>query len=220
VEAELDERGPDYLMSRQALTIARAAKGFLSETEGEKLFQLAAEGSRMGPCLEIGSYCGKSAIFLGEGCRTAGKHPLFSIDHHCGSPEQQPGLDYFDRELYDAYTGVFTTLAALHANISRAGLRDWVIPIVGSSTQVARYWSCNSFGLLFVDGGHGVLDVLADYGSWAGRVSAGGYLCLHDVYPDPADGGQAPYQLFEHARSLAQWEHVGLFGSLGVLRRR
>src|ERR1700732_1542987 len=78
---------------RQAL----AAKGFLTEEEGDRLFKLAQRCSRVAPCVEIGAYCGKSTLFLGEGCRY-GRYSLFSIDHHRGSVEQQPGEPYFDPE--------------------------------------------------------------------------------------------------------------------------
>jgi predicted O-methyltransferase YrrM len=199
--------------------LAGAARGFLSEAEGITLFQLAAEASAHAPCLEIGSYCGKSTLFLGAGCRSTGRHPLFAIDHHRGSEEQQPGQAYFDPDLFDAGVGRVDTLPALRANLARAGLEDWVIPVVARSAALARLWPGAALGLVFVDGAHGEADVRQDADGWAGRVRPGGYLCFHDVYPDPKDGGQAPYRVFEELRRAPGWSYAGQVGSLGILRR-
>ncbi len=206
-------------MRAGAKQVALQAKGFLLEQEGDKLFELASEISPHAPCLEIGSYCGKSAIFLGEGCRTAGKHPLFSLDHHGGSEEQQPGQPYFDPDLYDPELQAFTTLQEFMNNLRRCALLDWVVPIAAKSILAGRYWH-TPLSLVFIDGGHSEQDVFQDFHTWAVHLIRGGYLCVHDVFPDPADGGQAPYHMFEHARALRAWEYVGMFHSLGVLRKR
>lgn len=200
--------------------LSSAAKGFLDVEEGRALFRLAHEASRLGPCIEIGSYCGKSALFLGEACRLAGRHPLFTIDHHAGSPEQQPGEKYFDPELYDRTAKRPTTLQLLVQTVATAGLSDWILPIVGNSHVVGRSWARRSAGLVFIDGCHSAEAVVTDCAVWGERVRSGGYLCLHDVYEDPADGGQAPYDAFQHLRTLASWEFCAQVESLGVLRRR
>src|SRR6056297_4057265 len=81
--------------------LIEAVKGFLDKEEGRRLYETALIASRMGPCLEIGSYCGKSALYLGAACRK-NNGILFSIDHHRGSEEQQPGEGYFDPETWDS----------------------------------------------------------------------------------------------------------------------
>lgn len=207
-------------MTPEAKQIALEAKGFLAEAEGMALYELAAEASRSAPCLEIGSYCGKSSIFLAEGCRSAGRHPVFCLDHHRGSAEQQPGQPYFDPELFDLAEGVFTTLQHLIRNIRRAGLDDWAIPIIADSARLSPLWPDASLSLVFIDGGHSEEDVGQDYHGWSGKLIPGGYLCFHDIYPNPADGGQAPYRLFEFAKTTGTWDYIKLVGSLGVLRRR
>ena len=85
-----------------------ATKGFLHEDEGRCLYDIALKASRSGPCLEIGSYCGKSAIYIGTACKM-NKSILFSIDHHRGSEEQQPGEEYFDPDLFDPQNGQVDT---------------------------------------------------------------------------------------------------------------
>jgi predicted O-methyltransferase YrrM len=198
---------------------AMSTKGFLAIEEGLALFELAAEASRSGPCLEVGSYCGKSALFLGEGCRVAGVHPLFTVDHHRGSEEQQPGQEYHDPELYDVERAQFTTLRELTFNLARAGLAEWVIPIVGSSLLVGRYFGGRELGLVFIDGSHSEESVTNDYETWGPRVRRGGFLCFHDLFSDPNAGGQAPYRVFERARASRDWRWHGQTGSLGVLTR-
>jgi hypothetical protein len=185
--------------------VADEAKGFLAVAEGIRLYELAAEASVTAPCLEIGSYCGKSTLYLGEGCRHAGSHPLFTVDHHRGSEEQQPGELYFDPELYDPACGGMNTLPRLVANLRRTGLEDWVIPIVAESARLGRFWSPERLGLMFIDGGHSEADAFGDFHTWARFVIPGGYLCIHDIFLDPMDGGQAPYHLLRYARSTGDW---------------
>jgi MMP 1-O-methyltransferase len=207
-------------MRPEVKRIALEAKGFLAEEEGMKLFDLASEAAGIAPCLEIGSYCGKSSLFLAEGCRLSERHPLFSVDHHLGSAEQQPGEQYFDPDLYDAQEYVFTTLQAFLKNIRLAGLSEWAIPIVSDSARLSNSWPDAKLGLVFIDGGHSEEDVSQDFHGWSPKIISGGYLCFHDIYPDPADGGQAPYHMFEYARRTGDWDFVTQVGSLGVLRRR
>jgi predicted O-methyltransferase YrrM len=200
--------------------LASTSKGFLAEAEGLSLYRLAVEISGHGPCLEIGSYCGKSALYLGEGCRARGRYPLFTVDHHAGSEEQQPGELYFDPALYDAASGETTTLTALVRNIRRAGLQDWIIPIVAASARLGRYWPPGTLSLVFIDGGHSEADAIGDYEAWSPRVKPGGYLCIHDIHPTSETGGQAPYHALERARASGRWEYLGTVETLGILKRR
>lgn len=206
-------------MREEVRSIALGAKGFLEEAEGLRLYELASTASTEAPCLEIGSYCGRSALFLGEGCRAAGRNPLFTVDHHRGSAEQQPGEAYFDPDLYDAREGAPTTLPELLRTVRAAGLEDWVLPVVASSTVLGRVWPERSLGLVFIDGGHGEEDVFGDYRAWGRCVRPGGFLCVHDVFPDSADGGQGPFRVVCEARSEGSWEDAGGVGTLAVLRR-
>jgi len=207
-------------MRADTCKLASKIKGFLSIEEGLKLYELAREGAKIGPCVEIGSYCGKSALYLGEACRDTARFALFSVDHHRGNEEQQKGQQYFDPDLYDEALGRTNTLPHFIRNLDDAGLSEWVVPVIGRSALVAGGFAGARPGLVFIDGVHSESDVTADYDGWSPLVARDGYLCFHDIYPNPADGGQAPYRVFEGARARREWRYIGLFGSLGVLKRR
>jgi predicted O-methyltransferase YrrM len=191
-------------------------KGFLDSAEGEALHDAAFAQAPHGPCLEIGSYCGKSALYLGAACKAAGG-VLFCVDHHRGSEENQPGWEWHDPELWDAEAGAVDSLPALRRTLHAAGLEDVVIPIVGRSATVARHWR-TPLALLFIDGGHTQAAATADYEGWTPHLMAGGLLAIHDVFPDPADGGRPPFEIYRRALEEGFVE-TGVVKSLRVLRR-
>lgn len=193
-------------------------KGFLDEREAEYIYKLTLEVSKKGHCLEIGSYCGKSAIYLGSACKE-NDAALFSLDHHRGSEEQQPGEEYFDPELLDKETGKIDTLRFFRKTLADFDLEDTVIPIVGRSETVGRAWQ-TPLGLIFVDGSHAYESVLKDYQIWAKHLIIGGYLVFHDIFPDPAKGGQAPYKVYQLAVASGLYEEIPMCESLGILKRR
>lgn len=205
-------------MDRLDTTLIEKTKGFLDPEEGRKLYEIARAASRLGPCLEIGSYCGKSALYLGAGCRDGGA-VLFSIDHHRGSEEQQPGQAYCDPDLLDAERGVIDTFPFLRRSLEEAGLDDTVVPIVSRSEIVARGWA-TPLGLVFIDGGHTFEAAVADYQAWAGHILPGGYLLIHDIFFDPAEGGQAPRHIYELALDSDRFTDLGVFKTLAVLQRQ
>ena len=200
------------------ISLLNRIKGFLDEEEGRKLYDTALQASKMGPCLEIGSYCGKSAVWLGSACRENGQ-VLFSVDHHRGSEEQQPGEEYFDPELFDYRAYRIDSFGIFRKTLEMAGLEDTVVPIVCRSELAARAWGTR-LSLVFIDGGHAFATAFADYNSWAGHIMAGGYLLIHDIFPNPKDGGQAPYQVYQYALKSGLFEQLPMCKSLGILRRR
>ena len=193
-------------------------KGFLDPDEGARLYDLACEACALGPCLEIGSYCGKSTLYLGAGAASVGGQ-VFAVDHHRGSEEHQPGEQYHDPDLYDAEAGSMDSLPYLRLTLYRAGLEQTVMPIVGASARVGRFWR-TPLALVFIDGGHSLETTMDDYRTWSGHVVTGGYLVIHDIFPNPADGGQAPYEIYQLALASGLFEDAGMTKTLGVLRRK
>jgi MMP 1-O-methyltransferase len=197
--------------------IAEAATGFMPPEEGLALYRAAAAYAPAGPVLEIGTYCGKSTVYLAAAARPAGQ-PVITVDHHHGSEENQPGWEYHDPSLVDPRTGRLDTLPHARATLSGAGLEEDVIVVVGWSARVARLWA-TPLGLLFIDGGHTEAAAQADYEGWARHVAPGGALAIHDVFLDPADGGRAPYGIYLRALASGAFTEVTVEGSLRVLER-
>ena len=193
-------------------------KGFLAGAEGIALYQAALDAAQIGPALEIGSYCGKSTLWLGEACREAGS-VLFAVDHHRGSEEQQPGEEYFDPDLFDPQSGQVDTFGKFRKTLDSADIEDAVVPIVCRSETAARCWA-TPLSLVFIDGGHALETVLTDYNVWAGHIMDGGYLMIHDIFPDPAQGGQAPFHIYNLALASGLFRKVKMVKTLGVLQRQ
>jgi predicted O-methyltransferase YrrM len=202
------------VMDPELRRAAEQAAGFMPEPEGLALFEAAAGYSGRGPVLEIGSYCGKSTIYLAAGA----SGPVVTVDHHRGSEEHQPGWEYHDPGLVDPATGRIDTLPRLRATLAAAGLEDRVVVVVGRSADVARIWR-TPLGLLFIDGGHTEQAAVTDYESWAPWVAPGGALAIHDVFPDPDQGGQAPFGIYRRALDSGAFTEVRAEGSLRLLER-
>ena len=202
-------------MDERLLEAARAAEGFMPDDEGLALHAAGLDGGAVGPLLEIGTYCGKSAVYLGSAAQDRGT-VLFTVDHHHGSEENQEGWEHHDPQVVDPRTGRMDTLPFLRRTIEDAGLEDAVIAIVGDSPTIARHWA-TGLGLLFIDGGHALDVAMADYQSWARFVLTGGLLAIHDVFEDPADGGQAPLEVWQRAVADG-FSPVTTTGSLRLLR--
>jgi len=196
---------------------ALAAKGFMPDEEGLLLHRRARERLPHGPVLEVGTYCGKSAIYLGAAAREVGG-TVFTVDHHRGSEENQAGWEHHDPTLVDEELGLMDTLPTFRTTIARAGLEDEVVAVVGRSTTVSAHWR-TPLSLLFIDGGHAEVHAQNDYTGWAPWLMRGGLLAIHDVFPDPADGGRPPYDVYLRALSEGAFEEVEALGSMRVLRR-
>lgn len=184
--------------------------------EGLALYEAGLEGSGHGPLLEIGTYCGKSAVYLGAAARASGT-VLFTIDHHRGSEEIQPGWEHHDPELIDPQTGRMDSLPFFRRTIAEAGLEDVVIGMIGDSPTIAKHWKTR-LGLVFIDGAHTEELAMADYEGWAPKLEARGLLAVHDVFEDPSQGGRGPFHVYRRARSDGFGDERSV-GSLRVLRR-
>ena len=184
--------------------------------EGVALWQAAVDAPD-GVFLEVGSYCGKSACYLGAAARDRGL-TLFCVDHHRGSEENQPGWEWHEPDLVDPHTGRIDTLPFFRRTIADAGLEEVVVAVVGDVPRIARSWG-TPLSLLFIDGGHGEEPARLDYEEWTPHVAVGGLLVIHDVFPDPADGGRPPYeQIFLPAVGSGRFVEERAVGSLRVLR--
>ena len=192
-------------------------KGFLDPIEGEALYLYAKQYVRNNPCLEIGSYCGKSSVYLGSAVKE-NDQKLYSIDHHKGSEEQQPGEEYFDSDLINAEGNGIDTLPFFLETIEKSKLDKFVIPIVSSSEEAYQDFTLN-FDMVFIDGGHSEKAAQKDYELWSQRITKGGLLAIHDVFPNPEDGGRPPYNIYKRALESGNFKKLEMIKTLGLLKK-
>ncbi len=192
-------------------------KGFLDPVEGRALYEHCLSVGSLGPTLEVGSYCGKSTLYLGEACRRTG-NSLFAVDHHRGSEEHQPGEEYHDPDLFDENAGLMDTFREFRRTLRQAKLEEIVVPIVASSSLAARHWH-TSLAMVFIDGGHSHEAAITDYRSWAGHLVPGGVLAIHDIFTDPTEAGQAPFEIFTLAVASGLFRKLEIVKTLGLLQR-
>ena len=206
------------MMDSDQVKVAEAVKGFLPKNEAAALYDAAIAVEVDGPFLEVGSYCGKSSVYLGYAAQSIGR-VLYALDHHRGSEENQAGWEHHDSELIDKQKGVMDTLPYFRDAIFAAGLEHVVIALVGHSGVIARNWT-TPLSFLFIDGGHGEEPAKADFNGWVPKVKEGGILAIHDVFPNPKDGGRPPYeQIYLPAIESGNWNEVHVEGSLRILKR-
>ena len=204
-------------MSMKLPSHFNSVKGFIDHNEGICLYNHALKSSKKGPILEIGSYCGKSTIYLA----TAAKEYngcVYSVDHHTGSEENQVGWEYHDIELFDEETGRINSFPEFMRNLRKANLLDTVVPIVSDSLLVSRYWKI-PLSMVFIDGGHTMEAALNDFNNWKDKIIKGGILAIHDVFPNPDDGGRPPYEIYRKALSEKNFKEVEAVKSLRLLEK-
>jgi predicted O-methyltransferase YrrM len=204
----------------ELFALAQRTKGFMPPAEGRALFEYGLVAGRQRPggtWLEVGAWCGKSAIYLGAAAEETSS-VLYSLDHHHGSEENQAGWEHFDESLVDPADGRLNTLPSWQRTVAQASLESTVIGLVGPSTVVAEHFA-QPLDLLFIDGGHGDDVAWADFEHWSPKVVPGGLLLIHDVFEDPRDGGRPPYEIYVFARE-GQFRDAAQEGSLRVLMRR
>jgi len=190
-------------------------KGFLSHEEGLFLYRLTKEYCMKGVAVEIGSYCGKSACYIGQACKENNTY-LVTIDHHRGSEEQQLGQEYFDPQEFDYKKNRVNTLPTLLKNISKFNLDNSIRAIVSDSASAAESLE-DDLDIVFIDGSHTFESARLDYASWKGKIRKGGILAIHDIYDTEVDGGQAPKEIYEKALK-ENFELIERVNSLVALR--
>ncbi|BBY89520.1 class I SAM-dependent methyltransferase [Mycolicibacterium tokaiense] len=203
--------------TERLFALAERVTGFMPADEGRALYEAAASYLDGGVGVEIGTYCGKSTVLLGAAALTTDS-VLYTVDHHHGSEEHQPGWEYHDTTMVDPNTGLFDTLPTFRHTLDEMALPDNVIAVVGKSPVVARNWR-TPLNLLFIDGGHTEEAAQRDFEGWTPWLQTGGALLIHDVFPDPRDGGQAPYLIYRRALDSGEFTEVSSMKSLRVLER-
>ena len=205
-------------LTPELLRLADSTPGFMPEDEGTALHEAAMQYlSPGGVGVEIGTYCGRSTIYLGAAAKARGAR-IVTIDHHHGSEEHQPGWEYHEPAFVDPHTGLLDTVGRFRHTMADSGLEEYVVGVLGRSSTVATFWR-TPVNFVFIDGGHTSEAASADLEGWAPWVNVGGALVIHDVFPDPADGGRPPFEIYERALGTGQFKETSVTGSLRVLER-
>lgn len=204
-------------MTPDLLAVAASTNGFLPDDEAAAL-HAAALTADAGLWLEIGTYCGKSTVHVGAAARVRGAQ-LVTLDHHRGSEENQAGWKWHDTSLVDPHTSRLETLPSLRRTLWDASLDDVVTAVVGTTQQVARWWT-SPLCFLFLDGNHTEQVAQHDYTAFAPHVVVGGLLAVHDVFENPEDGGRPPWNVLCRAVDSGAFTAVSVTGSLRVLQRQ
>lgn len=208
------------MLNSDLRTIALSVKGFMPEHEGDALFDAATSACEAlpgVPMVEVGSYCGRSTVWLGAVAK-AHEVLLYAVDHHGGSEENQAGWEWHDPEVVNTQ-GRIDTLPFFRETIRRAQLTESVRECVGDSHEIGRGWS-QQLALCFIDGGHARSIARGDYLAWAHHVAIGGTLAIHDVFEKSEDGGQAPYEeIYLPAVQSGRFIEMSRHGSLRILQR-
>ena len=194
-----------------------SVKGFLDHEEGLALYEKTLNYTKLGPCLEIGSYCGKSALYIGSAAEK-NNQKLYSVDHHKGSEEQQPGEEYYDPDLINETEDGINTLPFFLETLKRSNLEETVLPVISSSKEASKKWH-TPLSMIFIDGGHSKEAAMTDYNSWNEYLIKGGLLAIHDVFPNPEDGGRPPFEIYSIAKESGNYKELPMIKSLAFLKK-
>ncbi|MFL6240626.1 MAG: class I SAM-dependent methyltransferase [Actinomycetes bacterium] len=205
-------------MDPELRAAAEAAPGFMPPGEGLALYDAAVATTVEGPLVEIGSWMGKSTLYLAAAARQRNTY-VVTVDHHRGSEEHQPGWEYHDASLVDPDVGRIDTLPHFRRTTAVAGVDDVVVGVIAKSEVLASLWALR-IAFLFLDGSHTDESAQRDLACWSPHLAPGGTLAIHDVFPNPDDGGQAPYRMYLRAIETGDYDELAATGSLRVLRRR
>jgi predicted O-methyltransferase YrrM len=188
-----------HVVIERVSAVASGIEGWLSDAQGRALLAAAAATTGRGAIVEIGSWKGRSTVWLAEGARLAGQR-VHAIDRHTQSREDPSA----------------NTLADFLENINRAGVADVVEPLVMASAEAAAVVR-GPVELLFIDGDHSFDGVRRDAEIWLPRVVEGGVVMFHDVASASYEG---PRRIF---RRMVCWNErfagVRRVGSMAIARR-
>lgn len=147
-------------------------EGFLSQNgknliEGEVLYHLALKSK--GKIVEIGSWKGKSTIWLAKGSEAGSRQKVYAIDPHTGSEEERGDGK------------AVWTFDAFQQNISHADVAKYVVPIIKTSLE-GIYDVPGRIGLVFIDGATDYESVKKDFEAWIPKIAVGGIVAFHDSF--------------------------------------
>lgn len=181
-------------------------KGMLNEKEGQLLYDLAKNSPRDSIIVEIGSWMGKSTLWLLAGSQAGNKIRVYSIDHHIG-----------DDEIHRHY-GKIWTYNKFKENIQKSGFWHLILPLVMTSKEASQIID-ESISLLFIDGCHEYESVLEDYNLWYPKIITEGIIAFHDYRPEIPEYKGLRKVVDENIKNNENWEVVKKVMSIVYARK-
>lgn len=155
---------------KQIFSLTKNVIGWLTDKEAILLFNITSSLTGKGSVAEIGSYQGKSTIFIASALKIKKINTTFyAIDPHVGSEEHK--VEGKNIWTYDMFM----------KNITGAGVATLITPIVKDSVSFSKECK-DKFEFIFIDGAHDFDSVLQDIDAWFPKLIEGGYIAFHDTY--------------------------------------
>lgn len=200
------------LTPEQVDALVAEVDGWFGPLEGRLLYRLAAAADPAGCIVEIGSWHGRSTIWLAAGARSGRGARVVAIDPHSGTSLREEGED---------------TERVLRANLERAGVSSQVDIVASTSAEAAAGWA-RPVSLLWVDGDHAFEAVKLDVELWEPHLIPGAAIALHDTFVLPGPErvvrrlitGSGRYADIEYAETTTAARLCGGLGARERLRRR
>lgn len=148
----------------EAKKAAMNAQGFLSEAEGRLLYRLAKNCRGSGAIVEIGSWKGRSTIWLAFGSKDGAGKKIVAVDPHMSSPEMPQGNSFKE----------------FRQNLKNAGVEEMVEPVVKTSEEAALGFRGKA-EFVFIDGDHSYGHAKQDFELWFPKVEEHGVMAFHDT---------------------------------------
>lgn len=175
--------------------------GMVSLEEATLLFSLAKD-VKSGCIVEIGSYRGRSSVFLGKGSLAGVSAPVYAIDPHksfigiLGGVFGPKDRTFFYKAMLDNECSEIVSLINLSSELF---CTSWKEPI----------------SLLWIDGDHSYEGVKRDFESWLPHMQLDGTIALDDA-TDPALG---PRKLIDELVASKQFAEIMNVGKIAVVRK-
>lgn len=127
-----------------------------------------------GIAVEIGTWKGRSAIYLADRIKQANKNAtLFCIDSWSGIVDHP-----FPMPLS---LGAFREF---QENVLACGHAEMIIPVISNSINATTIFPDRSIDFVFLDASHDYASVKRDIIAWLPKVRLGGTMAGHDYYHD------------------------------------
>jgi len=199
--------GENQVELEETKRIVKSIQGWVGDKEGAYLFQRAKNCSK-GIIVEIGSWKGKSTVWLARGSKAGNKTRIYAIDPFDGRDSKFITIPQPDYSVFEIFKD----------NIRKAGLNDLITPIV-SRSQDASDKIKERIEFLFIDGAHGYEFVKKDFELYFPKVLRGGIIVFHDANEREGVKREGVVKLMRELSKDKRVEKIDVVGSMVAWRK-